>query len=77
MVYGANMSEHTIIPLISSPCPYCGGKGELAEGCYAGDNEFVFCESCGAETDSYAMGMYNEGTIRAIEDWNSGKITKA
>ena len=68
------MAEHTIIPLIRSPCPYCGGKGELAEGCYVEDREFVYCETCGAETDSYTMGMYNEGTIRAIEDWNSGKI---
>ena len=64
------------LPLITAPCPHCGGTGKLCEGCYADDYELCFCEDCDASTDNYMMGMYREGSIAAINDWNEGKVFK-
>jgi len=62
------------LPLITAVCPHCGGKGLFCEGCYADDYEMCCCEDCDATTESYMMGEYRQGSIRAINDWNAGEV---
>lgn len=63
------------LPLFKSPCPFCGAAGYLSEPCYADEYSTAFCENdCGASTESFPMGEYNEGSVRVIEAWNAGLV---
>jgi Lar family restriction alleviation protein len=43
------------------PCPFCGGKAEVAEHKFGFNT--VYCESCGARTTAWYLPD-------AIETWN-------
>lgn len=62
------------LPELTGKCP-CGANGYLSEPCYADEHAAVYCEDdCGGQSESYPMGEYNEGCIKAIEEWNAGDI---
>ncbi len=49
------------------PCPFCGGKAEVLNGCtcYEPDDYWISCKKCEAETRIY------DSEAAAIAAWNT------
>lgn len=49
----------------------CGKAPEISTGAYANEPVMIVCVYCDESSDSFKMGVYEQGVTKAIIDWNN------
>ncbi len=48
----------------------CGAKASISTGAYANEPVMIVCLFCDKTSQSFTMGIYEDGITKAINDWN-------
>lgn len=52
------------------PCPFCGGKAEIATGSVFMWEHIIVCKNCGASSKTVIGITLSQAREKAIEAWN-------